>query len=396
MKSIKLRGNFGKIYIEKIPSYLMIVLLGVVFARILFLFISYVFETVPYICYDDLYIYSTIEKMSTAQIINRLTFRNIYPMISMYLNPYRIGEYISAARLLNVVVFILMIVKIDKIAEMLDFSIQTRRSLALVFAFSPFFIIYSMVQLREVLCAYFVIYLFWVFISFEKKRHFSWIRALVIAILLYYTRTYILEALLAIIILYKAKDGKWYIKCLLALFVVVLVGYFLRDVNYMYVLNDKIEFYVKDEDIGGGFLSKIQVTGLENIYNLLFLIPFVQISPLPSSFQTEYYDFNSWASIVTYASGIAAFFVPYFWLNALKVFFSKNGPIYSKLILLFYLAFVVLIAVIEPQNARFMFFTTPIFYFFGVDGFVKLKQQNPKNILLGFACMFVPYLYLLI
>ncbi|MBR2876538.1 MAG: hypothetical protein IKC01_05325 [Clostridia bacterium] len=396
MKSIKLRSNFGKIYIEKLPSYLMMAIMGAIFARCLFLFVSRLLETVPFICYDDLYIYSAIEEMSAAQIKNRIVFRNIYPMISMILNPYHIGEYISAARLLNAVVFILMIVKLDKIAEMVDVPEKTKKALALVFAFSPYFIIYSMVQLREVLCAYFVVYLFWAFISFEKKRHFSWVKTLIIAALLYYTRTYVLEVIVAIIALYKAKDSKWYVKLMLALFLVAAVGYFLSDADYMYVLNDKIEFYVTEETLGGGFLSRIEVTGIENLYNLFLLLPFVQISPLPSSFQTEYYDSNSWAAIITYASGIAAFFVPYFWLNTIRVLFSKESQVYSKLMLLFYLAFVGLIAIIEPQNARFMFFTIPIFYFFGVDGFIKIRQENPKNIIWGLLFMFVPYLYILI
>ena len=397
MKIDNYSTKFGKIYIKRLPSYIIVAILTCIFLRVLFLCVSALFDTVPYICFDDLHIYRTIEAMKVDEILNKLVFRNIYYMISLYLNPYSFGEYISAARALNFVVFILLIVKLDEIMELFDVDKKTRKILSMLLAISPYYIIYSLVQLREVLCAYFVLYLFCAFVSFEKNKKIPWIRVVAVAILLYYTRTYVIEVLAVILICYKSKGSKWYIKFLLVTIIVFAVWYFINDEYYMYVLNNKFNFYVTGEESGGGsgLLSKIKITGIHNIYNILFLIPYSQITPLPGAYQTEYYDFNSWASLITYASGIAAFFLPYFWSNTISTLFSKKKSVYPKLLLVFYLCFLLIIAATEAHNSRFMFFTTPIFYFFGVEGFVKAKQADVKNILLGVICMFIPYFYIL-
>ena len=385
-----IKKNRGTITIPRGFGKLLLVFFGV---RIVLIIITQLTRATPFLCYDDFYTYDKITTLSSAKISSQIDFRNCYYMICMYLNRIRIGEYITGTRILNVILYFFLCFKIYRISKLLGYENKTCKTILIFMMISPYYVIYSMVPLREILCAFCVFYLFWAFLRFEKEQKINWITFIIIAALLYFVRVYILEVLLFFILLYKLKDSHWGIKILLLVIVGFSVIYLFSSKTYLYVLNDKMEHYVYNGITSTGVLSKIAVTGFNNVYNLVFLLPFVQLIPLPGAYDI-YYTSNSWSAWITFFSGVAGFVLPYFWMHIYGVFRDKSKSL-ERVLALFYLAFVIIIAVAEPGNSRFFFFTTPVFYLFGVSEFILKFRKNPKNILFGCVCACIPYLYLL-
>lgn len=366
--------------------------------RIMFLVISQMFNTTPFICYDDQFIYHTIDELSREQIVHyTFTFRNNYYLLSMFLNKFEWTEYYSAARLLNVFLLFIIILQLRQLLNILCIDRSATKSILLVIALSPYFVIYSVVQLREIICLWGMITLFSMFLQYEKTHRLRNIRIIIVSIILYTTRTYVLEAVLLVFALYKLRNGKWYYKVAICIAALIVVLLFSSNVDYMYVLNNKYEHYVMAGNGATGLLSKLSINGPLDLYKLFFLIPYEQISPLPGTYET-YYTSNSWAAWITFVSGISSFFLPYFWLEVANTIKKRKilDYEYRLLLLLVYFLFIIIIASTQPGNSRFMFFVTPIYYIFSIIGMQRLCKKKSKNLIVGliFAC--IPYLYLLI
>lgn len=377
-----------------LPEYVKKGIVFFVLFRFLFVILSMLFETVPFICYDDQFIYNKIGDLTTSEILNKMAFRNNYYLISSVLNNFELNEYITGTRILNFFLMIYSMILLNKIAEILDFDITTRKYLTLMIVISPYYIIHSMVQLREVICLVCVLYLFYSFFYYEKFKKINWIKLIIVSVILYFTRTYVIEVFLLVFLFFKLRHSKWYTKFALVLFVLILFLFFVNNWEYMYVLEHKFEHYILDSSKSTGLLSKFHITGFGNLYNLFFLVPFVQLGNLPGAYQVEYYTSNSWANWLTFSAGIFAFNLPYFWNNIITIFRNKGNDL-KKSILFFYFVFILIIAIAEPTNARFSFFITPIYFLFSIEGFVTLVSKDRKKLLIGLLFALMPYIYLL-
>lgn len=379
----------------KVSNYIIKAIFLYIIVRILFISITVITKALPFTCYDDYYIYNEITELSQERILNLFIFRNCYYLLCMCLNKIRFFQYITGTRILNVVIYLFTCIKIYNITRYLDFDRRTSRTITTFMILSPYYIIYSMAELREIICVWGIVYLIWTLFRYEKEHKINWFKTILMMVLLYFTRVYILEILVLSIMAYKFRNSSPKFKILLISVAFMTCGYFIF-VNryYLYVLNDKIRNYVFNESVELGLLSKLQIRRFSDIYKLIFLIPYVQISPLPGAIES-YYSFNSWNGYLTMCSGIAAFVLPYFWLHIYRLFKYKKLEL-ERIIGNFYLIFIVVLASTEPANARFSFFITPIYYIFGIREFNMRIRNNITSVLLGLVFFCIPYLYLLL
>lgn len=368
-------------------------------ARLLFSIISMLMNTVPFICYDDYFIYDKIQQLTKERILNLFAFRNCYYLICMYLNKIRFFDVITGPRILNVILFYFVCLKIRSIAELLSYDKKTQKIIMCLFALSPYFIIYSMIPLREVICAWGVVYILWDFLRYEKGMKINKLLLIFFFIILYFTRVYILEVLLFVIASFKCRKSKWYIKYIIVILILLSALYFIKySDTYLYVLNDKVEHYINNNIKSTGHLSKLSINKVSDLYKLFLLIPYVQMLPLPGAVE-PYYTFNSWSGWITLFSGISAFNIPYFWIHIYRIFKYRDKDKNKELetvIAIFYIIFLILIALTNPGNARFFFFINPVFYLFGINEFVRMKSMNNRNLLYGLFAVSIPYIYLVI
>lgn len=352
---------------------------------------SSAFGTQPFLCYDDLNIYDKISGLSSREIMHWFTFRNCFYFVCNIFNNIRLGEYLTGTRILNVFLWFFTCFKIKGICELLGYERKISNTIFRFFMISPLYVIYSLSALREVICAWGVCCLLYAFLRYDKEGSINWVTTISMTIILFFTRTGIVEILGVVILAYILREGKWYVKSLLAIAVIVAIIVFFRSENYIYVVNNKVTAYLQSDSTLTGKLSFIEVRSFKDIYKFILLIPYVQMIPLPGAFET-FYTFNSWSAWVTLFSGISAFFLPFFWIFVFK---SKKSSA-EKVILLFYLVMTILLSMIQPNNSRFFFFATPIYYMFGIKCFIDNTRNKPNNVLLGVLFAVVPYAYLLI
>lgn len=129
------------------------------FVRILVMVLTISMNSQPFLCYDDLYIYDKISNLHIYDIIHWFKFRNCYYAVCMYLNKMRFGSYITGARILNTVLWLATCYKIREITIYLQYPSKVRTSIFKFMMFAPGYILYSMAQLREVICTWGVCYL---------------------------------------------------------------------------------------------------------------------------------------------------------------------------------------------------------------------------------------------
>ncbi len=362
-------------------------------ARIALWILTFYTNASPYICYDDYYTYDKLNSITASEIANWLNFRNIYYLICPVLNRIRFFNYISGPRILNFILFYILCIKLKEIAELLGYDKKNIKLMLIIFALSPYYTVFSMVSLREVICSYCVVYIFWAFFCYLKRGKTNILGILIIAVVLYFTRVYILEVLAFVIGIYMLLHSNFKAKSFFFLAALILLVYILINWDkYLYVLNNKFNGYVVDSTHGTGMLSRLEIHKISDIYKLAILIPFFQISPIPGAIHQSLTE-NSWSGWISYFSGVAAFFVPYCWIHIYKIIKKMSAELN---IVVFYLIFIVVIAVTKPDNSRFGFFLTPFFYLFGCLEFKKMQSKSPANIIIGILFAAIPYMYLLI
>lgn len=359
--------------------------------RILLIAITIFSKTTPFICFDDLYTYDTLSRWDSVLIRNYVHFRNSYYFLCMVLNRFRIFEFVTGPRLLGGILWFFACVDVKQIATYLGCSKKHSKIIFLILILSPYHMFYSLAQLREVIVAWEVIYLIKCFVRYVNKMKVPVAGVIVVSIFLYFTRTGIFEMMGACFLLYILRDSKWYIKLITMCLAGTLLMYlFVFNDNYLYVLNNKISGYLSGQTKSDGLLSRIEVTGISNVWHLILLIPYVQIIPLPGAFEA-FLDWNSWGAISTFFSGLSSFFIPFFWIHI----FGKGKSESEKYILLFYFGIVTLLALAQPNSSRFFVFTTPIYFLFGIEEFLIRWRKQRFNFLIGLVFSGVPYLYLL-
>ena len=366
-----------------------------VVSRAIFIVISVAFNTAPYICSDDLFLYSKITNDNIGQYLyNAFIWRNNYYFISSVLNNYGINEYFSASRLLNIILMLSLLLKLHKITVYMDIDRKTRIAFLVFLSCYPYYIIYSFVQLREILCLWGVVSLFEVFFRYIKEGKINWIYTVGIAVILYTTRTGILEIMVILFFYYIIKDKKFGYRALMMICLIVMIFLFLSNSDYMYVIGDKFEVYFNSEtQRTEGMLSQLRVKSILDIYKLIILLPYVQISPLPYGYLQEL-SLNSWGAQLTFLAGIPAFLLPYFWTECIDVLKKRIDEL-QWILIIFYLIFLVLIAISQPNNARFPFFISPIYYLFSIKRLFKSSINGPILLLAGMTFFTIPYFYML-
>lgn len=359
--------------------------------RIFIIVLSGLLNTTPFLCYDDLNIYDKITSLYDFEIRHWFNFRNCYYWICTVFNNIRIGEVLTGTRILNTVLWFITCFNLKSIVTYLGYSNKSVKIITLFMAVSPVYAFYSMVPLREVLCAWTVVSLIELFLKYEINHEISWIKICFFSVLLFFVRTGVLEMMLVVFWGYKFKDGKAHIKILLGILTLVLLTYFMTNENYMYVLNNKFENYLSRESALHGMLSLIEVKKPLDFYKFVLLIPYVQLIPLPGTHES-FYTQNSWSNWITMFACLQAFVFPFFW----KYVIRGKKSVLEKLVLLFYFIALIILSLSQPNNSRFFFFISPIYYIFGLNSMVLSLEKSKRNIIGGCLFAILPYVYLLV
>ncbi|NFO47804.1 hypothetical protein FDB40_12860 [Clostridium botulinum] len=363
-------------------------------SRIIFLMLSVSLRLQPFLSYDDVFFYDPISVEQLNPLKYYLIHKEIFYVIAAICNKLRINELLTGTRLFNFTIYFLCCICIRRICIRLNYNKNISNKIFICFLVLPYYLFYSVSTYKDILCMYSVLALFDMYLSHRNKEKISLLNLIILSSALYFVRFGIFESFIALILGIELIEKKNYKKFGILIFIITIGVVIFMNSNYSYVFMDKYNAYV----LGGhsskgsaGLLGKFEVTSIKNVYNIIPLVIYGQITPLPGTYMSEYLQSNSWGAMIGYFGFISAFLIPYFW----DYIFCVNKNKHEKIIITFYILWIISIMITNPGTNRFLFFITPIFYFISINNLIR----NFKKIYLltsGLVCFTIPFIYLYI
>lgn len=332
-------------------------------AHLLFLLIMYLVPVLPYFTYDDLNIYSvyTIKDLS----LDYFKTRQIFIYMCCYLNSWFPGEIINGPRLFNIVLFYFSIREVVRLCKIYGYDENTIRKITLFLIISPQYLIISCSMIKDVLTMYCVLRSVRGLLNFTDKEQQNMPWFCFVLIVLYFTRFGLLELIAIIFAITLIMKSKHKVVWLTLLSIVIAYGVYkiLANQNYVYLLNQKLDFMASNKSTEEGFMNYLRINSPNQIYRLIFALPYMLLLGVPN-IAGLYEPPLLWLNIIGFFSFITLFLLPSFYSRCISIIKGKNKN--ELMSLGYFAAYHILIALTSPSLFRYLFCIAPFFVIFSI------------------------------
>lgn len=351
-----------------------IILLGFLIytlTHLILFFLTDFFQLTPFMSHDDMNLYDGLGLEVFREAKHYLNQRQVFILICGIFNQIRIGKIFTGTRILNIVIYWLVCIKIRKISLLSGYSEKFTNIIFIFFTLIPYHLIFTSTLYKDTMCAYLVLKIFEMYFVYKQTNKVNILVLTFCGIMLYFLRFGLVESLICLMAWDYIKNKKSSIKiifCILICGGIALI--MLSQPYYVYLLKQKIDAYFLEAEIETGLLRYFRITKIGNIFRLPFLIVFAQIHPWPTNYPA-FLSVRSWGALVGYFSYIQIFFIPFFWYYILKKKKNEN----EKSLILYYVMWMVVLAISSPGTSRFFFFLSPLFFLISVKSFLDNKNK---------------------
>lgn len=358
--------------------------------RVIFLIFVSLSEIPPYLCYDEENVYAQVKGIEIEYMV-WIKARQIYYILSSWMNYFYINEFINLSRTINIALLGMTCLEVRKTTDYFEWPRHSAKVLSVCILLAPYYLFCTSFRIKDILCMYLTCKLLNYYFYYLKRNKIKWLEAGLYFLVLWGVRWGVAESILLICLGEQAWRNKKKRMLYLLTGGVILAAVFciaFSNATYRSLFSQKLLYFSFDIE-STGFLSHLVVRNVKEIYKLVLLLPFTLVMPI-GNWKIWKMEPIYWSNIMGLFSFVQFFLLPSFYYYIFRI--RKTEP--EKLAALFFCIWHIVLSIASPHNFRHLIFITPFFYMFSIRALMGKRKKMLLAAGLVMEIFYISYYFL--